>query len=256
MHKLGQIPTSHHDDMPLSEQELSAMAITERVCSTISLVGASIAILTFLSRSEFRKPINRLIFYALWGNVLLNIATLISQSGMQSGLGSPLCQFQAFLIQWCVSRQTHVDWRYKTDHRCVTRFFPADAIWALCIACNVYLRFCYRYNSKQLGRLEWRYVLLCYSVPFIPALTLLFIQSPSRGKVYGSAVVSSPTFIYRYPLTHVGRSSSVGFPSLGMRCGLQFSMRHPGSSSSSQLLSTFAWVCIFIRWSSNSDPLA
>lgn len=30
-------------------------------------------------------------------------------------------------------------------------------------------------------------MLLCYSLPFIPALTLLFIQSPSRGRVYGSA---------------------------------------------------------------------
>ncbi|RFU23784.1 hypothetical protein B7463_g12554, partial [Scytalidium lignicola] len=166
VHKVGQVHTPHLDDM-LNEQQLFAISVTERVCSAVSLISASTTVVTFLSRSAFRKPINRLIFYALWGNIVLNVATLISRSGLQHGTGSSLCQFQAFLVQW---------------------FFPADTLWALCIACNVYLRFFYRYNSEQLRRLEWRYVLLCYSLPFIPAFTLLFIQTPGRGRVYGSAV--------------------------------------------------------------------
>ncbi|KAJ6103900.1 hypothetical protein N7486_004122 [Penicillium sp. IBT 16267x] len=152
--------------MSLTEQQISTITATERVCSSISLISASTAVLTFLSRSDFRKPINRLIFYALLGNIMLNVATLISYSAIQHGTGSPLCQFQAFLVQW---------------------FFPADALWALCIACNVYLIVFCRYNAKQLRRLEWKYALLCYFLPFIPAFILLFIQTPDRGRVYGSA---------------------------------------------------------------------
>jgi hypothetical protein len=88
----------------LNEQQLFAISVAERSCSAISLTIASIVVLTFLLRAAFRKPtINRLIFYALWGNIGLNISTLISQSGLQHGTGSSLCQFQAFLVQWFVS---------------------------------------------------------------------------------------------------------------------------------------------------------
>jgi hypothetical protein len=88
----------------LDERQLFAISVAERVCSAISLISASIAVLTFLSTAAFRKPpINRLIFYALWGNIGLNISTLISQSGLEHGTGSFLCQFQAFLVQWFVS---------------------------------------------------------------------------------------------------------------------------------------------------------
>ncbi|OBT78740.1 hypothetical protein VF21_02635, partial [Pseudogymnoascus sp. 05NY08] len=152
--------------MSLTEDQLFAVSIAERVSSAVSLCCASTAVLTFLLRKAFRTPINRLIVYALYGNILLNIATLISLSGPQHGARSPLCQFQAFLIQW---------------------LFPADALWAVCIAWNVYLRFFYRYNSAQLRQLEWRYVLFCYALPLIPAFVLLFIRTPSRGKVYGPA---------------------------------------------------------------------
>ena len=159
--------------MSLSEGQLLAISVAERICSAVSLLSAGAAVLTFLTWKAFRTPINRLIFYALCGNIVLNIATLISKSGLEHGVGSPLCFFQAFLLQW---------------------LFPADALWALCIAWNVYLRFFYRYDSKQLRRLEWKYVLFCYALPFIPALTLLFIRTPSRGRVYGSGVVSLPLY--------------------------------------------------------------
>lgn len=41
----------------------------------------------------FHKPINRLAFYACFGNVMANIGTLISTSGVSSGPDGPLCQF-------------------------------------------------------------------------------------------------------------------------------------------------------------------
>lgn len=91
-----------HDAMSLSEQQLSAISVTERVCSAISLLGTSIIVVTFLASKSFRKPINRLVFYASWGNIMTNIATLVSQSGIQAGTNSCLCRFQAFFIQWWV----------------------------------------------------------------------------------------------------------------------------------------------------------
>jgi hypothetical protein len=88
--------------MSLSEGQLFAISVAERV-SAVSLISAGSASLTFLWKKAFRKPINRLIFYALCGNVILNIATLISQSVIQHGGASTLCSFQAFLLQWFVS---------------------------------------------------------------------------------------------------------------------------------------------------------
>lgn len=79
--------------------ELPALETIERVASCFSLVETLIIFITFASSSDFRRPINRLIFYASWGNTLCNIATMISQSGIRANQGSPLCRFQAFLIQ-------------------------------------------------------------------------------------------------------------------------------------------------------------
>jgi hypothetical protein len=178
--------------MSLSEGQLFSISVAERVSSAVSLISAGTAALTFLWKKSFRTPINRLIFYALCGNIILNIATLISKSSLEHGVGSSLCSFQAFLLQWFVPCTE--SFSTNTDGPWATRLFPADALWALCIAWNVYLRFFYRYDSKQLRRLEWKYILFCYFLPFIPALTLLFIHTPSKGHVYGSSLVSSPLF--------------------------------------------------------------
>ena len=66
---------------------------------------------------------------------------------------------------------------------------PADALWTFAMACNVYLTFFHKYNSEQLRKLEWKYVLCCYGVPFIPAFAFFFIQTQARGRIYGSAIV-------------------------------------------------------------------
>ena len=77
-----------------------AVEITERVCSVFSLLGTVFIITTFLSNQSFHKPINRLVFFAAWGNIMSSVATLISTSGIRLGSNDSLCQFQAFLIQW------------------------------------------------------------------------------------------------------------------------------------------------------------
>ncbi|RAL07298.1 Nnf1-domain-containing protein [Aspergillus homomorphus CBS 101889] len=154
--------------MPLSESHFKAISVTERVCSAVSLFGTFIIVISFLSSSSFRKPINRLVFYASWGNMMANVATLMSQSGVRLGTGSSVCQFQGFLIQW---------------------FMPADALWTFAMACNVYLTFFHKYDSKRLRQLELKYLLACYGLPFIPAFVYFFIETETRGKIYGSATL-------------------------------------------------------------------
>lgn len=53
----------------LSPKELHDLEITERVASCFSLIGTSFILFTFLYSPAFRKPVNRLIFYASWGYV-------------------------------------------------------------------------------------------------------------------------------------------------------------------------------------------
>lgn len=92
--------------MPVSEGQLSAIEVTERLCSVLSLVSTAFIIGTFLYDKAFHKPINRLVFYASWGNIMTSIGTLISTSGIR-GPDRPLCQFQAFMIQtYAICQQT------------------------------------------------------------------------------------------------------------------------------------------------------
>lgn len=83
----------------LTEDQTRTVVIVERVSSVLSLIGIFFILSTFLLSSSFNKPINRLVFFASWGNMGMNIATLISEDGPAAGANSPLCQFQAFLIQ-------------------------------------------------------------------------------------------------------------------------------------------------------------
>lgn len=89
--------------MGLTANQLYAIEITERLGSVLSLVGTAFIIGTFLYDKAFHKPINRLVFYASFGNIMANVGTLISRSGMDLGISKPLCQFQAFLIQMYAS---------------------------------------------------------------------------------------------------------------------------------------------------------
>ena len=86
--------------MSLTAVQLQDIIVIERLASVLSLIGATFVLVTFALNDKFRKPINRLVFYATFGNILTNIATLISVDSIESGQSSPLCQFQAFLIQW------------------------------------------------------------------------------------------------------------------------------------------------------------
>ncbi|TAQ85797.1 hypothetical protein B7494_g5889 [Chlorociboria aeruginascens] len=122
--------------------------------------------LTFLSHL-FRKPINRLVFYASLGNMFTNVATLIAVAAMDDP-NSAACQLQGFLIQM---------------------FMPADAYWTLAMAMNVFLTFRWHYGASELRNLEKWYAIGCYGVPLVPALVYVFAVSGSNRHMYGNATL-------------------------------------------------------------------
>ncbi|KAI9886718.1 MAG: hypothetical protein M1823_001494 [Watsoniomyces obsoletus] len=153
---------------PPSAQQLNLLEITERVSSVLSLLGTTFIIVTFLTSRSFRKPINRIVFYVSFANILTNVATLISRESIRQGVDSPICQAQAFLIQW---------------------FMIADPLFTLAMALNVYLTFFRRYSAEQLRTMEWKYLLVGYGLPLAPALTFLFIRSSRGQRAYGPATI-------------------------------------------------------------------
>lgn len=66
---------------------------------------------------------------------------------------------------------------------------PADALWTFAMACNVWLSFFQHYDAPRLRSLEWRYLVSCYTIPFLPAFIFLFVTTQKMGRVYGDAVV-------------------------------------------------------------------
>ena len=73
-------------------------SIIERTCSVFSLAGCVFIIATFVGSKAFHKPINRLFFYASFGNLMTNIATLMARSFI-ADTDSAGCQLQGFLVQ-------------------------------------------------------------------------------------------------------------------------------------------------------------
>ncbi|ETS80519.1 hypothetical protein PFICI_08048 [Pestalotiopsis fici W106-1] len=147
------------------EQKIAINAI-ERAGSVLSIIGCIFIIFTFSVSKAFHKPINRLVFYASFGNMMTNIATLMARQFVDAR-DSAGCQFQAFLIQM---------------------FLPADALWTLAMAVNVYLTFYYKFDAERLRKMEIWYFLICYGLPFVPALSFIFV-SDERGRMYGNAAL-------------------------------------------------------------------
>ena len=65
----------------------------------------------------------------------------------------------------------------------------SDPWWSLAMAVNVFLVFFYRANTATFKQYLWVYAVVCYGVPLVPALALLFVRDDSRGAVYGDATV-------------------------------------------------------------------
>jgi len=83
----------------LTDEQLHVLEVTERVAASFSFVGCCFTLLTFSLSPRFRKPVNRLIFYASWGNFLSLIAAFMFHVAIEAGPTSALCQFQGFIIE-------------------------------------------------------------------------------------------------------------------------------------------------------------
>jgi amino acid transporter len=66
----------------------------------------------------------------------------------------------------------------------------SDPFWSCAMAINVYLVFFHHFDAARLKKLYWLYALICYGLPFIPAIFCLFYVSKGKGKMYGDATVS------------------------------------------------------------------
>ena len=55
------------------------------------------------------------------------------------------------------------------------------------MAINVYMTLFRNYNAEQLKRLEWKYHVMAYGLPFVVALSYVFIETSAKGKIYGPA---------------------------------------------------------------------
>jgi hypothetical protein len=88
--------------MEFSKAQLYSLMVTERVMASLSLMGTVFIMGMFIWSPHFRKPINRLVFYASFGNIFMSVGVLISTDGIKHGSGSAICQFQGFLIQMYV----------------------------------------------------------------------------------------------------------------------------------------------------------
>lgn len=86
----------------LSEAQYNALVIVERTCASVSMLGCTFTILTFCCSKYFSKAINRLVFYASFGNLITNIGNMMSRDFIDQP-NSAGCQTQAFFIQTYVS---------------------------------------------------------------------------------------------------------------------------------------------------------
>jgi len=79
----------------------------------------------------------------------------------------------------------------------------SDPMWSLAMAVNVYLVFFRRYDASRLKKLYWVYGLLCYGIPFIPAMVCLLLKTKKKGEIYGNATVLSFPLLTNPQLTHL-----------------------------------------------------
>ena len=81
----------------LSEDQISVLNIIQQVGASLSIVGCVFIIGTFCFCDAFHKPINRLVFYASFGNLMASVAFMMAGLYIDSPTSAG-CQAQAFLL--------------------------------------------------------------------------------------------------------------------------------------------------------------
>ena len=151
-------------------QQMYILSVESRTLSAISIACCAVDIATFLISSRFQKPINRLIFFAILGNIMFNIASFIFTSGPEAGIHSRLCLSQAFIVQ---------------------AFLMPDCLFNLSLAINAYLAVFKHYGAERLRILEPYYLGINYGVPLLLALALLVASTKEGDSIYGSGTSHS-----------------------------------------------------------------
>ncbi len=81
----------------LTGDQIAVLNIIQQVGSSLSLVGCIFIIGTFCFCDAFHKSINRLVFYASFGNLASSVAFMMAGLHIDQPL-SAACQAQAFLL--------------------------------------------------------------------------------------------------------------------------------------------------------------
>ncbi|EKG13664.1 GPCR family 2-like protein [Macrophomina phaseolina MS6] len=147
---------------------MTAYEVVSRASSGISIVGAAFIVVTFLLFPTLRRPMNRLIFYASAGNIVLYIFYCIGTAGIPApGRGMALCRVQAFSIQ---------------------TFSTSAMLFTMAMAINVYLIFFRKWAPSELRRLEPLYLGVTYGFTVLHSLVFLILDmAPSQSGIYGPA---------------------------------------------------------------------
>lgn len=95
----------------LSPIDVRVIAVIQQVCSVLSIIGCLFIIGTFCLCDAFHKPINRLVFYASFGNMIASICFILADSFIKVPEGTG-CQAQAFLIHTYVCLLSNMSYSY------------------------------------------------------------------------------------------------------------------------------------------------
>ncbi|KAI1178717.1 hypothetical protein F4777DRAFT_593896 [Nemania sp. FL0916] len=148
--------------------QIQTIVLFERLGAALSLVSVLSILVVFAMFKRLRTVPNTFIVFASVANLGASVACLIGYSGVLAGSTSRLCQAQAFLFEL---------------------FMQSDPWWSFAMAVNVYMVFFFSANPNNFLRYWYAYCLVCYGIPFIPALWLLLVHGGTSEGVYGDATI-------------------------------------------------------------------
>ncbi|TRX97693.1 hypothetical protein FHL15_001448 [Xylaria flabelliformis] len=165
-------PVTTGDAMPdatLSKPvNIEIIVLFERLGAALSLAAVVSIFIAFAVFKRLRTVPNTFIIFASVANLGASVACLIGYSGVLAGSTSQLCQAQAFMFEL---------------------FMQSDPWWSFAMAVNVYMVFFFSANPNNFLRYWYAYFVVCYGIPFIPALWLLLVRDGPSDTVYGDATI-------------------------------------------------------------------
>ncbi|KAI0863306.1 hypothetical protein F4860DRAFT_502085 [Xylaria cubensis] len=147
---------------------IEIIVLFERLGAALSLAAVVSIFIAFAVFKRLRTVPNTFIIFASVANLGASVACLIGYSGVLAGSTSQLCQAQAFLFEL---------------------FMQSDPWWSFAMAVNVYMVFFFSANPNNFLRYWYAYFVVCYGIPFIPALWLLLVRDGPSDTVYGDATI-------------------------------------------------------------------